>query len=519
MNWEYRSLLDSRERRQDMAVKESGLFTTERYFFHIAAVLVLIKLAIAYWLPLTSDEAYFFLWGQYPDINYYDHPPVTGWIMILFGQLGRHIFFSRLFAVISGLGIALGLYRLVRNEFDSPGKGRLVALCFLAAPLHMLSVLITTDTPLILFTALSGFILHKALKRQNDGLVLLSGALWGLAVLSKYFAGLMLIAVLVALVLQRERKWLRYLVVWGAGALPFGIFHIWANYQNCWTNILFNVVNRNQSVSWEISGLLAFIGFQIYLATPWLLYYLLKNIRILANEMKSSGNPFIYLFLVPIMLLGVVSLHHTGLHWALAFYPFLFPMLVHLPRQQIHRIALCSLVFSLVHVVPVLTLLAIPIETFKTHEYYHDVVLCKYGDELYDKIKTTYGEALVPATNGYYTSGAMTYHSGRHFSVFLDYSKHGRHDDKLTDYRALDGKDFMIFWTLPIDEDYSPYFETVELSEIRLRHETFYVAVGRGFRYRVYRDSFLKKIDSDWYTCPEWLPRGKCFFKEMYVED
>jgi len=502
-----------------MAAKETGLFSTERYFYHIVTVLVLIKLAIIYWLPLTSDEAYFFLWGQYPDINYYDHPPVTGWIMSLFGLLGRHIFFSRLFSVVNGLIIALGLYRVVRDGFGAPEKARLIALCFLAAPLHMLSVLITTDMPLVLFTALSGYTLHAALKRQSDGMVFLSGALWGLAVLSKYFAGLLLVAVFFALVLQRERKWLRYLVVWGAGALPFGIFHLWANYQNCWTNILFNVVNRNQSVSWEISGLLEFILFQIYLATPWLLFYLVKNAKALAGTVRAGSNPFVYLFAVPIVLLGVVALHHTGLHWALAFYPFLFALLVHLPNAQLHRIALFSLVFSLIHVVPVLALLSMPVEWFKNHEYYHDVVMCKYGDELYAKVQQQYGADLVPATNGYYTSGAMLYHSGRHFAVFLDYSKHGRHDDKLTDYTALDGRDFMILWTLPIDADYTPYFESVELSEITLRHETFYVAVGRGFRYTAYRDRFLRKIDADWYTCPDWLPKGRCFFKEMYFED
>ena len=330
---------------------------------------------------------------------------------------------------------------------------------------------------------------------------------------------MLLVAVCIALVLQRERKWLRYLVTWGAGALPFGIFHLWANYQNCWTNVLFNVVNRNQSVSWEISGLVEFILFQVYLATPWLLFYLIKNTKALAEVVRSRSNLFVYLYIVPIALLAFVALHHTGLHWALAFYPFLFVLLIHIPKVQINRIALFSLVFSLIHVVLVLTLLSMPLEWFKSHKYYHDMVLCKYGDELYAKIEEKFGTDLVPATNGYYTSGAMLYHSGRYFSVFLDYSKHGRQDDKLTDYRTMDGRDFLIFWTLPITADYSPYFESVELSEISHRQETFYIAVGRGFRYPAYRDRFLKQIDATWYDCPDWLPKGKCFFKEMYFED
>ena len=235
------------------------MFRTETHFKYIVAAIVIVKLIIAYMLPITSDEAYFFLWGQFPDINYYDHPPMTGWVMAVFSLLGRSIFFSRLFAVISGLVIAWGIHRLAKNGLGAPDKAPLISLAFLAAPLHVLSVLITTDTPLILFVALSGFAFYYALQRHSSPLMILSGAFWGLAILSKYFAGLML---------QRNRHWLRHIVVWVTGAIPFVAFHLYGNYLNCWTNVLFNVVNRNKTVSWEIGGLLMFVLFQIYLATP-----------------------------------------------------------------------------------------------------------------------------------------------------------------------------------------------------------------------------------------------------------
>ena len=492
------------------------MFKSEKYFWRLVAAIVLVKLIIAYMLPITSDEAYFFLWGRFPDINYYDHPPMTGWVMALFSLLGHRIFFDRLFAILSGLVIAWGIHRLIKKGFGAPEKARLISLAFLAAPLHVLSVLITTDTPLILFTALSGFAFYWALQRRSNGLKLLSGAFWGLAILSKYFAGLMLFAVGGFLILRREKGWFRHLVLWVAGALPFVAFHLYANYLNCWTNVLFNVVNRNKTVSWEVGGLVFFILFQIYLATPWLLYYLAGNIKSVIHAAGKNRDPFLWLFAVPLLLLGLVALHHTGLHWALAFYPFIFPLLVYLPRVQINRIVVFSAVFSLLHVVPVLTLLSLPVETFRSLPYYHDLVLCKYGDELYRKITAAYGTDYFPATNGYYTSGAMTYFSGRHFGVFLDYSKHGRQDDKLTDYRKLDGKDILILATLPIDQDYTPFFESIEKGTVTLRHRAFYVVMGRKFRYAVYRDRFLKKIDQDWYTCPDWLPRGPCYFKKMY---
>jgi hypothetical protein len=496
--------------------KDAALFKTETHFKTIVGAIVAVQLVIAYMLPITSDEAYFYLWGRYPDINYYDHPPMTGWVMALTSLLGRHIFFNRLFAVLSGLVIAWGIHRLVKVGFGAPDKARLISLAFLAAPLHVLSVLITTDTALVLFTALSGFTLFFALQRSSGSRALLSGAFWGMAILSKYFAGLLLPAVCVCLLLQKRPRKIRLFFLWIAGALPFIAFHLYANYLNCWTNVLFNVVNRNKSVSLEFGGILTFLLFQIYLATPWLVYYMAASLKTVAAGLRSDRNPFVFLFAVPILLLSVVALHHTGLHWALAFYPFLFPLLVYLPGKQIHRVAIFSLAFSLLHATPVLTALALPTETYKNFEYYRDLVLCRHGDELYRKITDAYGTDYFPATNGYYTSGAMTYHSGRRFGVFLDYSKHGRQDDKLTDYRTLNGRDILILATQPIEQDYTPFFESVARRTLTLRHNTFFVAMGRGFRYAEYRSRFLEKIDRDWYTCPDWLPQGRCYFKEMY---
>ena len=495
-----------------------NLLTVEKYFKPIIVAIIIIKLILSYMLPITSDEAYFFLWGAFPDINYYDHPPITGWIMTLFSYLGKDIFFSRLFTLLSGLAIAWAIYQLIKKTFHSPEKARLITLAFIASPLHVLSVMITTDTPLVFFTALSGFALFAALRHQSSGRIVWSGFLWGLAILSKYFAGLLFFGVLGYLVIQRPFRWFSAILLWLIGALPCIVFHLYANYLNCWTNVLFNVVNRNQSVSWELSGVLIFALFQIYLATPWLIYYLTKNIKEVWQDIRKRKIPFLCFFGIPILILAVVSLHQTGLHWTLAFYAFLFPLLVSIPVKHINRIVIFSLIFSLCHVVPIMTVLALPVETFKDYKYYHDLVLCKYGDALYRKMIATYGGDYALMTNGYYTSGAMTYHSGRHFGVFLDYSKHGRQDDKLTDFRKLNGKNILILATLPPDQDYTPYFQSIRQETITLRQKAFYVVIGKSFRYGAYRNQFLKKIDQAWYTCPNWLPEGQCYFKKMYFE-
>lgn len=492
----------------------------EKHYNKILIGVVLIKLALAYAVPITSDEAYFYIWGDRLDLNYYDHPPMTGWAVYLFGLLGHHIFFLRLFSIVCGIVVALGLKAVITRYWGDPVKARLVSLLFIVSPLHVLFVLMLTDTPLLLFGFLTGVLLFDGLRRRRRLSLLLSGFLWSCAVLSKYFAGLMLPAVVACVVLALPpRAWLINLMVWAGGAVPLILLHLYWNYTNCWTNILFNVFNRSREVTLSIAGLGSFVVFQLYIATPWLVYFFFRNRRSVWSGVKADGSAFLMLYAIPVMIIGLVSLHHTGLHWSLTFYPFLFFLAVYFNGPDLVRLVRYSGIFSLIHVIPVLVVLALPVETFKEAPYYHDLVLCKHGDEIYDRLTEKYGADLIMGTNGYYTSGAMAYKSRHPFIVFLDDSKHGRYYDKLVDYRAFDGKTILILTTLPVEEDYGLYFERLTTDTITVRGRPFYVYLGEGFRYPAYRDGFLRHILETWYAVPDLLPVGECYFRQTYFPE
>ena len=40
-------------------------------------------------LPLVADEAYYLDWSKSVSLGYYDHPPMTAWLIRLFGQTPR----------------------------------------------------------------------------------------------------------------------------------------------------------------------------------------------------------------------------------------------------------------------------------------------------------------------------------------------------------------------------------------------------------------------------------------------
>src|ERR1700722_2762158 len=52
--------------------------------------LLLARAAMAALVPLTADEAYYWLWSKHLDAGYLDHPPVIAWLIrpgtVLFGD-------------------------------------------------------------------------------------------------------------------------------------------------------------------------------------------------------------------------------------------------------------------------------------------------------------------------------------------------------------------------------------------------------------------------------------------------
>ena len=72
--------------------------------------------------------------------------------------------------------------------------------------------------------------------------------------------------------------------------------------------------------------------------------------------------------------------------------------------------------------------------------------------------------------------------------------------------------------TLPVNKDYTPYFEKVRVEELPVRGGKFYAVVGKGFKYQAYRDLFLSAIRDRLYNMPDYLPAGRCYFFDMYFD-
>jgi len=485
-----------------------------------------VKLMLAAAIPVTSDEAYFTLWGRFLDFGYYDHPPMVGWLLYLVSFIGRSALLIRLPAVLSTIVIALGIYLLLKPLDEN--KAALVTVFLLVSPLNILNVLITTDTPLIFFSFVSVFFLYLALKNESYLYYVSSGVALGAAFLSKYFAVFLGIAYLVYFVLSvKDRKRTQGFALLLLCVLPFAAFNIYWNYTHCWANIMFNLFNRNKKEEFSLLKPLLFLVSQAYLITPAVIFYLAKRRREIAGRSKEILNSlrgqgfevFAYIFAVPLFLFSLFSLKKViGLHWVLGFYPFMYVLLFFIiDEDELLRIVRFTAIFTAAHLFLIGAVLSVPVKFFQSNRNYSTIILGTKPAEVRNYIKKYEGK-FVLATPSYADSALLTYHLGEYFIVFGGGSFHGRQDDILTDFRQFDGKDIVIIRSSePQVNEYSTYFKNIEVVRTTIDGAQFYFVSGYDFEYENYRNVALKDIREKYYDIPSWLPYSRRgYFFEKY---
>ena len=493
-------------------------------FYKGLIIVFLIRLFMSAWLPMTGDEAYFIVWGKNLDYGYYDHTPMVGWLLSLFLTISDAAWWLRLPSVLLPIFISYSIYHLLKKRHSEVAAW--VALCFLVAPVNVVNVLITTDTPLILFSFISALYLYSALyedktaKKWNRHF-LFSGLFLGLAFFSKYFAVLLGLAYGVYIILfHRNKKGLIGLALILLMVLPFVFLNLLWNYNNCWNNILFNLFNRTASENDPLASLAKYILMLVYLFSPLLIYYAFKNkIEFKTAYLDKFNRFYFWLAIIPLVLFLLLAIKkQIGLHWLFGFYPFVFIAFAGtLKVKQWRWIFHFMWILSVVHVLALSSIMLLPVETFSSKkEAIENITIGKYPDEVFSKLNQ-YEKNYQFSTISYGMSSVASYYTRKHFIVFDKGSFHARQDESLIDYKNLDGKNILIFKRTAINLDkYSRYFANSERKSFTVRDATFELLLGNGFNYKLYREEVLKEINSDFYDIPNWLPVGQCEFKEKY---
>jgi len=483
-----------------------------------------LKLWLAVAFPFTGDEAYFYQWGKHPDWGgFYDHPPMVGWWLWGLQQVSSHPLVLRLPAVLLWIAITLGMMDLFSRLLPEQSERRwLLGSLFLTLPFTWAFNLITTDTPLILFLFFSGYAFVRAEQENKWRWYAASGVLLGLALLSKYFAGLL--AITYAIYLLPRRGGIARVLLVAVCALPFMLLNLAWNASHCWNNILFNLLNRNQDAHFSFLQVAQYFLMLAYLITPWTAIALWRSVRAGKVSDQEVGGEKITrtvaaLFVVPFSLFLLLSFYkEIGLHWLLAFVPFVFLFAaVHLRDETLQRHKRWALWLGLPHLLLVLSLAHLPVDVFKSLRIHADIVLNREGKAVVLDLKKDLPADSTLMTPSYSQSSLLAYHAQSYLPVFGFGSFHARFDDPITDFRALDGKNIRIASTRSIDAAaWQGFFVHLTVQERMIDGARFWVADGEGFRFEPYRAQVLSEIAARFYKVPSWLPLYGCRFLEMY---
>lgn len=494
-----------------------------RYFYWVLFVTFVIKLILSAVIPLTGDEAYYWIWGKFPAWGYYDHPPFIGWFLHPFVLISQNKIWLRLPVVLTTTFMGWLTFLLLRS-YD-PIKAALIAILFLISPLPLGAVLITTDTPVILFSFLSALCVFHAI-RHNDrwGWYALGGLFLGIAFLSKYFAVLLTLAYLVYLLgVAPNRKRVLGAGLLLLGVLPFGLENLYWNYTHAWANILFNVYNRNAGDYFSIQTVLFFVVTVFYIFTPPICYHIFKQRKHFFKKHQPEEFYFLtYLVTVPIACFLLISTFSTiGLHWPLSFVPFAYLWLaVSASVVQIKKMLKFMYGFTGLHLALIFIAAILPMTS-----------IYSWPTSMQDKAKLVYffehkavrdsldqyNQKYIFTSLDYVQADMMFYDSGYYCPTFGIGSVHGREDDLMTNFKLLAHKNFLIFYTRPPHAgEYQAYFAQSSVHHFVYDDATFYYVLGKNFNYPAYRYHVLQDINNTYWQVPDYLPHAKSFFAVKY---
>lgn len=285
-----------------------GAVLAPTWFLAIATLVLVGSRALFHFgAGLYPDEAYYWLWGQYPALSYFDHPPLNAWLQGLAAYaFGARIWSVRLTTVLASLvlaGVLLVWLRRIEGRIELRRAWALMLAVFASPVIFIKTSDAFNDHLLIAFLALATLPAGRLIESAEAGETppapaYYLTALWlGLAALSKYNAATFAIGLLALFALQprlRSILWSRHFpAALALGLVCLAPVLIW-NHGQDWRSFSFHLVDRSAargflSVESWARNVFEFALFSVLLLSPVLAWAFLRLAIVRRSEAMRAA--------------------------------------------------------------------------------------------------------------------------------------------------------------------------------------------------------------------------------------
>ncbi|MCC2624500.1 MAG: hypothetical protein K0R14_373 [Burkholderiales bacterium] len=236
---------------------------------------------------LHYDEAYYWAWGQNLSLSYFDHPPMVAYMIRLAAIFGHSEFWVRFPGLISAFVTLLVLYHLALRMFGRKVAEISMILGFSLPILQAVGFIITPDSPLLMFWALTLYAFYIWAFENKTAYIYLAGLFAGCALLSKYTALFIYPGLFLFLITSNQHRGLLlkkdiYLSFILSIIIATPVI-LW-NYQHNWVSFIYQF-NHGVDVHGDINfGQVGdYLGGQLFISGPFIFgaawYFLYKNFK------------------------------------------------------------------------------------------------------------------------------------------------------------------------------------------------------------------------------------------------
>jgi 4-amino-4-deoxy-L-arabinose transferase-like glycosyltransferase len=292
-------------------------------FYQIWLIALVVKTALAIWLPFSNDEAYYWVWGHHPQWSYFDHPPIIGWLFYLGTWLESFGNAARLPGVWLAHATLLIWQKIIEPYLDDTNRAMWLLFVLFSPFLGVGSLIVTPDVPLMFFWSLSLLTLLKLLEKPSFNLYAALGIFLGLGFCSKYLIALFVPIALLWLFWSGEWRRIRWALV--PLTIVFGLLFclpvFYWNANNHWASFQFQLNHGLSSNKWEAIWPGEYLAGQLLILFPTVVWLATRR----REPMRAN---FLHFFgWLPIAFFLYTSFRaHVEANWPIMAHPALLSL-------------------------------------------------------------------------------------------------------------------------------------------------------------------------------------------------